>query len=114
MWNLVFLFTGMFFIFLLLCIFLSKEVVENKENKTFKLIAVFNLIGYISEISLQLSIRGLGADNIVAIVLAKVYLVIIFIWFSIFSIYTFIIGLNKDNEEKYNKQFNIQKTINSV
>ena len=114
MWNLVFLFTGMFFIFLLLCIFLSKEVVENKENKTFKLIAIFNLIGYISEISLQLSIRGLGADDIVSIVLAKVYLVIIFIWFSIFSIYTFIIGLNKDNEEKYNKQFNIQKTINSV
>ena len=114
MWNLVFLFTGMLFILLLLCIFLSKEVVENKENKTFKLIAIFNLIGYISEISLQLSIRSLGADNIVAIVLAKVYLVIIFVWFSIFSIYTFIIGLNKDNEEKYNKQFNIQKIINSV
>ena len=61
-----------------------------------------------------MSIRSLGADNIVAIVLAKVYLVIIFVWFSIFSIYTFIIGLNKDNEEKYNKQFNIQKIINSV
>ena len=112
MWNIVFLVTGMLFILLLLRIFLSKEVIESKENRIFKLIAIFNLIGYISEISLQISVIKLGTDDILSIVLSKLYLVVIFIWFAIFSIYTFIIGLNKDNEEKYNKQYNIQKNIN--
>lgn len=114
MWNLVFLFTGLFFILLLLCIFLPKEVVDSKENKTFKLIAIFNLIGYISEISLQLSIRYIGENSILSIVLAKIYLVVIFVWFCIFSIYTFIIGLDKENKIKYEKQYKTQKIINAL
>ena len=66
------------------------------------MITIFNLIGYISEISLQIAIRGLGAENIISIFLAKIYLVVIFVWFAIFSVYTFLIGLDKSNEEKYN------------
>lgn len=92
MWNLVFLFTGLIFIILLLVIFLSKPKIKTKENKMFLILSVLNLIGYIIEIALQIFVRKVGNDSIFGIELSKIYIMYIFVWFSIFSIYTFLIS----------------------
>lgn len=92
MWNLVFLFTGLIFIILLLVIFLSKPKIKTKENKMFLVLSVLNLIGYIIEIALQIFVRKVGNDSIFGIELSKIYIMYIFTWFSIFSIYTFLIS----------------------
>ncbi len=92
MWNLVFLFTGLIFIILLLVIFLSKPKIKTKENKMFLVLSVLNLIGYIIEIALQIFVRKVGNDSIFGIELSKIYIMYIFVWFSIFSIYTFLIS----------------------
>lgn len=92
MWNLVFLFTGLIFIILLLVIFLSKPKIKSKENRMFLILSILNLIGYIIEIVLQIFVRKVGEDSIFGIELSKLYLIYIFVWFSIFSIYTFLLS----------------------
>lgn len=92
MWNLVFLFTGLIFIILLLVIFLSKPKIKTKENKMFLVLSVLNLIGYIIEIALQIFVRKCGIEYFAVTPLSKIYIMYIFVWFSIFSIYTFLIS----------------------
>lgn len=92
MWNLVFLFTGLIFIILLLVIFLSKPKIKTKENKMFLVLSVLNLIGYIIEIALQIFVRKCGIEYFAVTPLSKLYIMYIFVWFSIFSIYTFLIS----------------------
>lgn len=92
MWNLVFLFTGLIFIILLLVIFLSKPKIKTKENKMFLILSVLNLIGYIIEIALQIFVRKCGIEYFAVTLLSKLYIMYIFVWFSIFSIYTFLIS----------------------
>ena len=92
MWNLVFLFTGLIFIILLLVIFLSKPKIKTKENKMFLILSVLNLIGYIIEIALQIYVRKCGIEYFTVTPLSKLYIMYIFVWFSIFSIYTFLIS----------------------
>jgi len=91
-WNLVFLFTGLIFIILLLVIFLSKPKIKTKENKMFLVLSVLNLIGYIIEIALQIFVRKCGIEYFAVTPLSKLYIMYIFVWFSIFSIYTFLIS----------------------
>lgn len=92
MWNLVFLFTGLIFIVLLLVIFLSKQRIKSKENKVFLILSILNLIGFIIEISLQIFVRKCGINYFIIDPLSKLYIMYIFVWFSIFSIYTFLIS----------------------
>lgn len=92
MWNLVFLFTGLIFIILLLVIFLSKPKIKTRENKMFLILSIINLIGYIIEITLQIYVRKCGIEYFTVTPLSKLYLIYIFAWFSIFSIYTFLIS----------------------
>lgn len=92
MWNLVFLFTGLIFIILLLVIFLSKPKIKTKENRMFLILSVLNLIGYIIEITLQIYVRKCGIEYFTVTPLSKLYLIYIFVWFSIFSIYTFLLS----------------------
>lgn len=114
MWNIIFLVTGAIFIALLLIIFFSKEVINSKENKFFKALIIINMIEYCIEIPLQLFVRGLEIESMAVDIFSKFYLAAIFTWFSFFSIYTFIICLDKKDNNKYKKQFSIIKTINLV
>ncbi len=114
MWNIIFLITGFIFILLLLAVFLSKDVIPSKENQYFKYLAILNLIGYMIEISLQVFIRVLGKEQILSKVFAELYLLYMFIWFGIFSIYTFIVCMNKDKEEKYNKHYKMIRNSNII
>ena len=97
MWNLVFLFTGLLFIILLLIIFLTKWRVKSRENKMFLVLSFLNLLGFVIEITLQIFVRKCGIDYFVITPLSKLYVIYIFVWFSIFSIYTFLIS-NSDGK----------------
>lgn len=114
MWNIIFLVTGAIFIALLLITFFSKEVIDSKENKFFKYLIIINMIEYCIEIPLQLFVRGFGIESIAVDIFSKLYLVSIFTWFSFFSIYTFIICLDRKDPNKYEKNFSLVKTINLI
>lgn len=105
MWNLVFLFTGLIFIILLLVIFLSKRRIKSKENKIFLILSIINLIGYIIEIFLQIFVRKYGISYCLVTPLAKLYIIYIFIWFTIFSIYTFLISNSEGTLNDYTYRF---------
>ena len=105
MWNLIFLITGAIFIILLMIIFFKKEVLKTKENQFFKYLITLNLCEYFAEILLQIFVRTIGVDAPIVDIFSKLYLITIFAWFSIFSVYTFIICLNQNNKDKYEMNF---------
>ena len=114
MWNIIFLVTGAIFIALLLIVFFSKEVVSSDENKYFKWLIVINMLAYFIEIPLQLFVRGLGVESVMVDIFSKLFLATTLTWFSFFSIYTFVICLNNKDNDKYEKQFSIIKSINLI
>lgn len=103
MWNLVFLFTGLLFIILLLIIFLSKPKIKSKENRIFLTLSFVNLFGFIIEIMLQIFVRKCGIDYFLVTPLSKIYLIYIYCWFTVFSIYTFLVSKTSENinEDNY-------------
>jgi signal transduction histidine kinase/DNA-binding response OmpR family regulator len=92
----IYLITGAIFIVLLIAIFFSKEVVSSKENNIFKLMLVISLLGYLIEIPLQILVRTLDVNNVFVDVFCRFYLISISSWYSLFTIYVFVICLNKD------------------
>ena len=114
MWNIIFLVTGAMFIALLLLIFYTKEVINSKENKAFKALIVINLIEYCVEIPLQFCVRKLGIESHWVDILSKFYLTAIFTWFTFFSLYTFIVGLDNKDKTKYEKKYLIAKIVNFI
>ena len=100
MWNLLFLFSGLFFLILLIIIFFLKPTIDSKENKIFKVFIINNLIEYCMEIPLQIFTRTLDIDNQLVTIFAKMYVISIFVIFSIFTLYTYYISLKKDNIDK--------------
>ena len=113
MWNVMFLVTGAIFILLLMVVFFSKEVINSKENQYFKYLIVANFVGYMFEIPLQLIVRTIGMDSILVDIFTKAYLILIFAWFSIFSIYTFIVCLDQ-NDKRFIKQFKFSKNTHII
>lgn len=114
MWNLIFLFTGAIFILLLLIIFFKKDVLKTIENKLFKYLIVLNCFEYFTEISLQVFVRTVGINNAAVDMFSRLYLIAIFAWFTVFSVYTFAICLNQNKKEKYDKIFKKIKNIHIV
>ena len=99
MWNIIFLVTGAMFIVLLFIIIFSKGAISSKEIGIFKALIIINCIEYFIEIPLQLFVRNFGIDNLFVDIYSKLYLSTIFTWYSFFSIYTFVICLNKNNQD---------------
>ena len=110
MWNIIYLVTGTIFIVLLIVIFFSKDVIDSKENNLFKLILIISLIGYVIEIPLQIIVRNVGVDHIFVDILCKFYLISIASWYSLFTMYVFVIGFHKENQN-YEKIINISKKV---
>ena len=119
MWNLVFLFAGLFLIILIEIVFLSKKTINKVENRIFKILMTTNLLGYISEITLQFSVRFHGTDEFLSYFLAKLYVIYIIVWIGIFSIYTFLITRKQvkgqtDNDYSSSNKYKIMKYIHIV
>ena len=90
MWNIIFL----------LIIFSLKKVIDSKEIRLFKLLIIINCLEYFIEIPLQIIVRKYGIEASLVDIFSKLYLIIIFTWFSVFSIYTFTICLKDDSNKK--------------
>ena len=109
----MFLSVGAIFVFMLFTVFFTKEHIKFKENQYFKYLILINAFEYLIEIPLQLFVRFIDKETFIRdLLFPKLYLISIFTWFSIFSIYTFIICLNKNDEKKYEKKFSIIRNIN--
>ena len=111
MWNILFLITGIIFLILLLIMFFSKEVINSKENTMFKYIIIVNGIEYLMEIPLQAFVKTLGIDSVLVDAFSRLYLIAMFGWFTVFSVYTFIICLSRTNTEKFEKEYNVIKML---
>ena len=103
MWNVIFLFTGMFFILLLLVVFLSKKVIDSKENHVFKLVLLSSLLLYIIEIPLQIIVRTIGIDSGIVDIISRLYLISLLAWYVFFSMYVLILYLNDNNTLRFQK-----------
>lgn len=109
MWNILFLFQGLLFVSLLYIVFKSKQRIESVENKMFNIMTIENIITFITEILLQISLRTFGGQDLlsITIILARLYLVGLYVWFCYFSIYTYYITRIKkyEEEDKKNKSY---------
>ena len=107
MWNILFLFQGLLFVSLLYIVFKSKQRIESVENKMFNIMTIENIITFITEILLQISLRTFGEQDLLSIILARLYLVGLYVWFCYFSIYTYYITRIKkyEEEDKKNKSY---------
>ena len=113
MWSILYLFQGLFYTVLLFVVFNSKQRIESEENKLFKILTIETILILISEICLQLSIRVLGGKDLLSFMLARLYLILLFISFCIISIYTYYISRAKKctDEIKRNKKYQQIKYI---
>ena len=102
MWNLTYLVTGFIFIILLVAIFFSKEVLSSKENIVFKYILIANVLEYLIEIPLQILVRTIDINNILVDIFCRLYLISITISYILFTLYVFVICLDKF-KKNYNK-----------
>ena len=68
----------------------------------FLILSILNLIGYIIEITLQIYVRKCDIEYFTVTPLSKLYLIYIFVWFSIFSIYTFLLSNSSGKLSDYN------------
>ena len=106
----MFLISGAIFIALLIIVFYSKEKINSQENEAFKMIVLSNILGYAIEIPLQIIIRVVGNDYFIVDILIKLYMVAISLSCTIFTLYVFIICLNRDSK-KYNNSISIIRKV---
>ena len=95
----IYIITGIMFTLLLILVFKIKKQNNLLSNNTFFILTLSLLIGYI----LELSINFLSTVSLKPIVLetyTKLYLIFIICWFSIFSVYTFLISKKDDTLNK--------------
>lgn len=98
--------TSLFYSFLIVVVFFSKERIDSIENKIYKRLIVFNLFGLLYEI-----IVGTFASKYLVytyynlgIFLLKFILIYFVIWYSTFSYYIFVISIK--DRVKSNKELN--------
>lgn len=114
MWNIIFLIFGAIFIALLLIVVFSKGVINSRENSLFKLITISNAVGYFIEIPLQLLVRNININNPIIDFYCRIYLISITLCYALFTMYVFVICLNKQNP-KYENEVKISiKTIGVI
>lgn len=81
----------------LIAIFFSKERINSIEHKIFKVIAVVNLIGLVTEICCYIS----GLLDIKSSLLVKLYLIYLISFVSLFTVY--LVYISRKNKSVKNK-----------
>ena len=87
--------TSLFYSFLIVIVFFSKERINTIENKIYKRLIIFNLFGLLYEIFVGTfaSKYLVNTHYNLGIFLLKFILVYFVIWYSTFSYYIFIISI---------------------
>ena len=109
MWSILFLLNVLLYVVLLFAVFKSKKRIDSEENKLFKVLTIIEIITLFSEVTLQLTIRTLGGEALLSVIKARIFLIEIFAWFCVFSMYTFyILRVKKiEDEELRRKKYKI-------
>lgn len=104
MWNYLYLGVCLFFSILIIIIFNAKQRINSKENNYFKSLIYSALCSILCELFLQIYTLNVGVDNIITIILSRLYLISILLWFTYFSKYIFYLFKPNKNEEDYDKK----------
>ena len=88
-------------------LYFSKKHIKTYETKMFSIMMVSNLIGIILEFSCIFSLYYLGTDNLLVIIINKLFLLYLLTFAILFSIYAAYITLidknEKDMSDKHNR-----------
>ena len=121
MWNYLYLGVCLFFSILIIVIFNSKQRIESKENNYFKSLMYSTALSILCELLLQMYTLNAGVENIMTVILSRIYLVSIVLWFTYFSKYIFYLFKPEKNEdnydnkiEKFERKFKICNIIHNV
>lgn len=97
--NTIYIITGIMFTLLLILVFKIKKQNNLLSNNTFFILSLSLLIGFILELIINF-LSTLTLKPIILEVYTKLYLIFIVCWFSIFSVYTFLISKKDDTLNK--------------
>lgn len=97
--NTIYIITGMMFTLLLILVFKIKKQNNLLSNNTFFILSLSLLIGFILELIINF-LSTLALKPIILEAYTKLYLIFIVCWFSIFSVYTFLISKKDDTLNK--------------
>ena len=97
--NTIYIITGIMFTLLLILVFKIKKQNNLLSNNTFFILSLSLLIGFILELTINF-LSTLTLKPIILEVYTKLYLIFIVCWFSIFSVYTFLISKKDDTLNK--------------
>lgn len=89
-----------FYIVMIMVIFFSKRRLNSIENKIFSYLIIVNFIGIILDV-ISTSLALVHFDGIILILFSKLYLVYLLTWIGLFTIYVFIISLDKDAQQLF-------------
>ncbi len=84
--------------------FFSKKHVKSLEINVFGTLMVANFIGLIIEFLCIMSLRIYGVNNIISVIINKIFLIYLFLFAGIFSLYVILISTNKINDKSNNFQ----------
>ena len=97
--NTIYIITGIMFTLLLILVFKIKKINNLLSNNTFFILSLSLLIGFILELIINF-LSTLTLKPVMLEVYTKLYLIFIVCWFSIFSVYTFLISKKDDTLNK--------------
>ncbi len=97
--NIIYIITGIIFTLLLIIVFKIKKQNNLLSNSTFFILTLSLLIGFILELIIQF-LSGVVIKPIILEIYIKMYLIFIIAWFTIFSVYTFLISKKNDTKNK--------------
>ena len=97
--NTIYIFTGIMFTLLLILVFKVKKRNNLLSNNTFFILSLSLLIGFILELIINF-LSTAALNQVILEIYTKLYLIFIVCWFSIFSVYTFLISKKDDSLNK--------------
>ena len=98
------------FISILAVTYFLKPRIKTIENRIYKALLVTVLIGLLSEISCYFAVDLIQKYNFISMIVLKIYVVYIFVWSMLFSLYVFLVTLKK-SDENYIKNYYIKLRI---
>ena len=85
--GVAFIVLSLLFSIVLNVLFFSKKHIDTKETRIFSIIVFINLIGLFIELSCVLTIKYFGTDNIISIIVNRLYLIYLLSFVLAFSLY---------------------------
>ncbi len=96
----LFLASAIGFSLILLIVFFTKKKVKSVENRIFSIISIVNALGLIIELVLQILVLStpveLFQNSLLITIWSKLYLIIMLLWFAIFTIYAIQISFSNN------------------